>query len=692
MTLTRRLLLLAFISVLPAIVIWTFTEVTLRRDREAEIRDLALRQAHLAASEIDRIVEGVRGLLVAVGEVSSVRSFDPESCGIYLSALRPKVPYLISLWAMDRDGVIRCQPDGAALHERYDDRTYFREAIARNDFVVGEYTVGKVTGRKTLPLALPLHGPSGEITGVLVAALDLNWLGQRLSERSLPTDGSITVADTNGVIIAREPFPDRFIGTVIPDAYLSLVHAAKPGAVDVLSQDGTRRVLGYIPVTQPLGDLYVSAGISSKEAFGTIDAAARRGFLLIAAAFLLALALSTLSSRVFITRPFNMMIAAVRAWRSGAYSARVTLPAGSGELGVLAEAVNDLMDDVARRQSELQDSEAKARLALEAGHMGTWWFDLVGRNGEWSDQTAQLLGRATQPRTATLADWSKSIHPDDRDAVRRTVQAAMKGSGDFEAEFRVPGDGERWLDSRGRVLFDQNRRPVRIIGVVHDITARKQAEAQQRLLLDELNHRVKNTLATVQSIAGQTLRSTTQPAEFRQAFESRLLALSKTHDLLTRNAWRAADLNAIVEQEVAPYRRDSEERISIRGPEVSLPARAAINLGLVLHELMTNAAKYGALSGSEGHLDLGWTVAASSPGGPILHLSWQERGGPPVEEPQREGFGSKLLRRGIEGELGGRVAVKFPPTGVVGELFIPLGTGTLGAETGSGSDDLDVAV
>ena len=169
------------------------------------------------------------------------------------------------------------------------------------------------------------------------------------------------------------------------------------------------------------------------------------------------------------------------------------------------------MDDVARRQSELQDSEAKARLALEAGHMGTWWFDLVRGNGEWSDQTAQLLGRVNQPRTATIGDWSKAIHPDDRNAVRATVQTAMRGSGDFEAEFRVPGDGERWLDSRGRVLFDQDRRPVRIIGVVHDITARKQAEAQQRLLLDELNHRVKNTLATVQSIAGQTLRSTSQP-------------------------------------------------------------------------------------------------------------------------------------------------------------------------------------
>jgi PAS domain S-box-containing protein len=690
MTLTRRLLLLAFISVLPAMVIWTFTEVTLRRDREAEIRELALRQAQLAASEIDRIIQGTRSLLVAVSEVPAVRTFDPDACSAYLTSLRPKVPYLISLWAVDLDGTIRCQPDGTDIRTRYADRPYFREAIARKDFVVGEHTTGKVTGRTTLPLALPLHDPAGEITGILVAALDLNWLGQRLSERSLPEDGSLTVADANGVIIAREPFPDRFVGTVIPDAYRSLVRAAKPGAIDVVSQDGTRRVLGYIPIVNPSSDLYVSAGISSKEAFGTIDAAARRGFLLIAAAFLLALALSTLSSRVFITRPFNTMIGAVRAWRSGAYATRVRLPSGSGELGILAEAFNDLMDDVARRQAALQDSEAKARLALEAGQMGTWWFDLVEGNGEWSDQTGHLLGQTHQNRTATLGDWSKAVHPDDRDRVKRRVRAAMAGTGDFEAEFRVTGDAERWLDCRGRVLFDQDREPLRIIGVVHDITARKQAEARQRLLLDELNHRVKNTLATVQSIAGQTLRSTSQPHAFREAFESRLLALSKTHDLLTRNAWRAADLNAIVEQEVAPYRRLSEEQIAIRGPEVSLPSRAAINLGLILHELVTNAAKYGALSRPEGHLDLSWSVAADATGRQILHLSWQERGGPPVEEPKREGFGSKLLRRSIEGELGGRVVLKFPPTGVVGELFIPLGAGSQGVEAGPAP--LDVAV
>jgi len=673
MTLTRRLLLLALISVLPAIVIWTYTEVTLRRDREAEVQDLALRQAQLAASEIERIFEGIRSLLIAVGEVSSVQSMDTPACVAYLTALQPKVPYLVSITGLDLEGKIRCRQQGISSEPRYADRSYFQEAIQANGFVVGKYTVGRIAERKVLPLALPLHDKDGVTRGVLVAALDLAWFGQQLIERSLPTDGSITVADSAGTIIAREPLPERFVGTPIPDAFQSLVHADKAGAIEVLSQDGTRRVLGYIPASRPASNVYVSAGLSSKAAFSTVNEAAKRGFMLIAAAFILALSLAWLSGRVFVTKPFHRMTAAVRAWRRGNYEARIDLPRGSGEMGVLADAFNELMDDIARRQAALQESEERARLALEAGQMGTWWFNPVKRSGGWSKHAADLLG-LSDTKTSAPEEWQRVVHPDDRAVVGRAIENAMRGGGDYEAEFRVLHEGgrERWINSRGRVFFNAESKPVRVVGIVQDITIRKQAEAQQRLLLDELNHRVKNTLATVQSIASQTLRSTTEPKKFREAFESRLLALSKTHDLLTRNAWREADLRAIVEQELIPYRRELDDRITISGPAVSLPSRAAINLGLVVHELATNAAKYGALSVPHGQLDFTWSIETEGTDQATLHLSWREQGGPTVAQPTRKGFGSKLLLRSVEGELNGRVTLRFLPSGLTCELFIPL--------------------
>jgi PAS domain S-box-containing protein len=684
MNLTRRLLLLAFISVLPAIAIWTYTEVTLRREREAEVRELALRQAQLASSEIERIFEGVRSLLVAVGEVSSVQALDTPACVAYLTALQPKVPYLVSIVALDLNGAQRCRQQEVLTQVSYEDRSYFRQAITTERFVVGQYTRGRVRQEHALPLALPLRDKDGVIKGVLVAALDLTWFGRQISERSLPRDGSITIADSDGIILAREPFPERFVGNPIPEGFRPLISGDKPGAMEVISQDGTKRVLGYIPAASPASSVYVSAGLSSKAAFSTINEAAKRGFMLIAAAFILALSLAWLSGRAFVTKPFDKMTSAVRAWRRGNYGARIDLPRGSGEMGLLADAFNELMDDIAARQTALQESEERARLALEAGHMGTWWFNPVQRGGGYSKHAAALLGLADDSTSmSTPAEWQQAVHPDDRAAVAQAVEKAMRGGGDFKAEFRVcvKGNAQRWIDSRGRVFFDDARKPVRVVGIVQDITERKQAETQQRFLLDELNHRVKNTLATVQSIASQTLRSTSEPKRFRDAFESRLLALSKTHDLLTRNGWREADLSAIVEQELAPYRREKDDRIIVSGPKVSLPARAAINIGLVVHELTTNAVKYGALSVSQGHLDLRWSIATHADGSSMLHASWRERNGPAVPEPTRRGFGSKLLQRSIEGELSGRVTLRFASSGVTCDIEIPLpssGTVALG--------------
>jgi len=679
MTLTRRLLLLALISVLPAIVIWTFTEVSLRRAREAEVNELAIRQVRLAGAELERIFDGIQSLLLAVDETPSIRSFDTPNCSRYLNAIQQKVPYLLSFVAMDLSGYARCRPTGTVdTRHHFSDRLYFQDALAKKGFVVGEYTrqfgEGELPPHPVLPVALPIWDDKGDIVGVLAAALDLNWLDEKLKERALPVDGSVTIADRNGVILAREPFPEQFVGKLLPPTSMSRLKADSVGAFETVSVDGVRRILGYIPLDLAPKGIYVTAGISTKAAFATINAAAKRGFMLIAAALVLALSLSLLASRTFITKPFDIITDAVRSWRRGDYQARIHLPSSSGEFSLLAKAFNDLMDDVAERQQALQASEEQARLALEAGHMGTWWYDHVKRTSGWSSQAAMLFGLPPSKTSITVAEWRQLLHPDDAESVIEKLREAASGSGEYEDEFRVlhPNGQICWINSRGRVFFDAHRKPVNFVGIFQDITERKQAEDQQRFLLDELNHRVKNTLATVQSIASQTLRSTSSPDQFKQAFEGRLLALSKTHNLLTRKSWREADLHDIAEQELAPYRKDAEDRVVIDGPSVDLPARYAINLGLVLHELVTNAAKYGALSTPTGHLELTWNVIHLPDRPPQLRIHWKESGGPPVVPPKRQGFGSRLIRRSIEGELAGYMVLDFAPTGVSYDISAPL--------------------
>jgi two-component sensor histidine kinase len=210
------------------------------------------------------------------------------------------------------------------------------------------------------------------------------------------------------------------------------------------------------------------------------------------------------------------------------------------------------------------------------------------------------------------------------------------------------------------------------VRVVQDITERKEAEERQKLLVDELNHRVKNTLATVQSLASQTARGTDSPDTFREAFEGRLIALSQAHDQLTRRHWRSADLHDIITAVVAPYRARAQDSIAADGEDVTLSPRAALTLAMALHELTTNAAKYGALSTPAGRIHVGWRVMREPPHPTMLRLEWREEGGPAVVAPTRQGFGTRFIEGSVAAELQGTATLAFDPAGLRCIMQIPI--------------------
>lgn len=240
--------------------------------------------------------------------------------------------------------------------------------------------------------------------------------------------------------------------------------------------------------------------------------------------------------------------------------------------------------------------------------------------------------------------------------VGRRVKVAL------QREAHTPLE-ERYLDFVYQPILDPDGTASGVFVEGIDMTDQVHADDRQRLLLDELNHRVKNTLATVQAIAQQTLRGARDPETFAAAFESRLLALSQTHNALTDSHWAGAGLRQILLQELGPY---GEERVFMSGPEVHLPARVALSLGMVFHELATNAAKYGALS-KAGKLFLTWSVSDG-----VLRFEWREAGGPPVTRPERRGFGSRLIERSITSELRGQVVADYEPDGLITRFQTPL--------------------
>ncbi|MAK80688.1 MAG: histidine kinase [Phenylobacterium sp.] len=235
---------------------------------------------------------------------------------------------------------------------------------------------------------------------------------------------------------------------------------------------------------------------------------------------------------------------------------------------------------------------------------------------------------------------------------------------------------ERFLDFIYQPILDARGAPWGVFVEGSDVTDRVRAEQQQKLLLDELNHRVKNTLATVQAIAAQTLRTTASPAAFREAFEARLMALSSTHDLLTQSVWQGAPLKDVILMELRPH---GAERYQLEGPEVALSPAETLTLGLVFHELVTNAAKYGALSTSEGCVRVRWDVRGDT-GHPRLYLTWSEDGGPPVSPPVRQGFGSRLIERSLQGDIDGKASLEFAPGGLKCHLRLRLSAQRAGDE------------
>lgn len=318
----------------------------------------------------------------------------------------------------------------------------------------------------------------------------------------------------------------------------------------------------------------------------------------------------------------------------------------------------------------LHASEEQLHFALQAGRLGSWDIDLRTGRMQASEICAANFGLSQASELSSYGALLARVLPDDLPHQKAKVKRAIDTGEELDVEYRNvwPDGSVHWIQVRGRASYAEDGTPARMAGISLDVTERKRAEERQRLLLEELNHRVKNTLAMVQSIATQTLRSAESPELFRSSFQSRLQALAQAHDLLTRQQWQGASLDEIVALTLEPHQ--GAGRVRIDGPPVLLSTGVAVSLHLAFHELATNAAKYGALSVGSGQVELAWSVTDRSV--PTLELAWKESGGPRVAVPRRRGFGSRLLERGLAHELDGEVFLDFDPAGVRCKLAIPL--------------------
>ena len=327
----------------------------------------------------------------------------------------------------------------------------------------------------------------------------------------------------------------------------------------------------------------------------------------------------------------------------------------------------------------LSASEARLKAVLENVPVGIIIAEAPSGRVVTGNPHAERIFRHpiyTTPDVNAYGRW-RLYHSDGRPAQPReypVARALLTGEATEPEEYLYQRGDESmtWIRVAAAPIRNDAGEVVASVVAVADIDQEKKAEEHQRLLINELNHRVKNTLATIQSIASQTLRNARTMDDARYALEARLFALSRAHDVLTQENWESANLRDIVTEAMAPFRQERERRVHVKGPDVRLSPRMALAIAMAVQELATNAVKYGALSNDTGSVRIEWKVTGKET--PRLRLVWSEEGGPPVQEPRRRGFGTRLIERSLAHDLNGHAEIRFTSTGVVCTVDAPLAT------------------
>ncbi|MDB5555122.1 MAG: sensor histidine kinase [Rhizobium sp.] len=533
----KRLFAVALTALIPAIGMLAYNEFWYRQQRDVEVRAAALQASRQAASEIDRILDGARSLLVATSAVPAVQAMEPASCHTALAEIAPQIPSVASISVLDTKGIIVCSSVEAAAGTDLSDRRYFREAVQSDDFVTGGYTKGRVSGSNVLPVAKALHR-NGKILGVIVAGIKVSWLQARLLESGTIAGGVVAIADRDGILIARVPYRDGIVGTKVSDEFMYLLTAKAPGTVEAPGRDGVVRIIGYQPISAD-SPLYISSGIPKSVAQEPINRATIAAVLLIAVGGIASAFAAVFVGNRFILRPIQKVVSVLERWAGGDIAARTGMHGRQGEIGQVGASVDNLLDELSRR-----------RLRAE------------------------------------------------------------------------------------------------------------EAEAARSFLTRELSHRIKNTLSVVQAIARQTFGRIVPP-EALETYSLRVRALAGAYDTLLAEDWESGDIHDVVERAISPHHDATDDHFKVEGPDISLPPQAVIALTLVIHELATNAAKYGALSNFAGHVDITW-----SSGDDGISLEWREHGGPNVAAPEKEGFGTKVISRAFPPEYQPDVKFDYRPEGL----------------------------
>ncbi len=652
----RYLLALVAAVVIPLLAFASFMLVWYVAGERARTEREALRTARQVALLVDGQLEQFASLLQGLAASSSLQSGNLAQFHADARRLTEGGDLVIVLREFGPRQLANTQVDyGIALPPPVPLSEHEREQFAAGRTVISGVYKSPISGETRIAVAIPVR--MQERVGYILA---ITLQTARIRETILsatPSGWLIGIGDAGGTVVARSERHDEFTGTRTGGDFLQ--RATGPsGTLTTRSLDGREILAGY--VRSPFANWLVASAIDKAE----VDAPIWRSLAALASIGAAALILSAVMAYIF-GKTFAAAAdeLARRAALIGEGRPMPPMRSPLAEFSFVGEALETAGSEISERTRELQ-AVLDTVPAIVA-----FTYDPRGREIILNEFAANLLtvnvpdavsfrGRAVALDHIRLMKDDRPIRREEMPLVR-----VLHGETVEEEEYVcVLPDGTRVVLLTSAIALRTKTGAIEgAVSVSLDITERRKAEEQRRLLVHELNHRVKNTLATVQSIASQTLGTATSPENARAAVTERLIALARAHDLLNAESWEGAELRDIVAAAATPY---GAERFQIAGQAVWLPPNFTLSLALALNELATNAAKYGALSVPAGRVIVSWQVEDLGLDR-RLTLRWSEHGGPPVQEPQRSGFGTKLIERSVAGERDGRVTVEYAQTGLV---------------------------